>query len=355
MGRPNFGSIKRLGPNVYRIWWGKGRRADGKRDRHSETIHGTREDAEVALAQRVGAKRAPQGMTWGRFWRVYVEPTYEGLAKRTVDDYRKLYADYLEPHIKEMQVSDTDEVEVDAVLSLVRSPATQRHVKDLWRKACRIAVRRRLLDRCPIDSDTPLKPMRPRRKRLLDASEVKAWMDGIRGHKGELCLLCMLGGGLRPEEAYGLDLEDVAEWEGYALVSVRRALTYSYGKVLKETKTGFSEREVVIGAPFAARVLELSQGSGPAHPNGRGGRSSPNSACNNYRGWCQRHGVVYVAPKDLRSSYATMHGEAGSLDSLVSASMGHTDGTTKGRHYQAVTRRGLSMIADSLADFLAGF
>ena len=139
-------------------------------------------------------------------------------------------------------------------------------------------------------------------------------------------------------------------------------MTYSDGKVLKETKNGFSEREVVVGEPFRARILELSEGSGIALSSGGGSPgdpasyyTSPQTACRNYRGWCERHGVPYVAPKNLRSSYATLHGEAGSLDSLVSGSMGHSDGTTRGRHYQAVTRRGLALIADNLAEHLAPF
>lgn len=249
---------------------------------------------------------------------------------------------------------------MDVVLSRISAPSTQRHVKDLWRKACRIAVRRRILDRCPIDAQTPLKPLRQRPKRLLDASEVSAWTDGIRGCKYELPLLCMLGGGLRPEEAYGLHYSDLSEWDGHALVAVSRALTYSRGKVLKAPKTGASTRDVVVGAPFAERVLELASGrEGVVLPSGRGdgadAYTSPSTACNHYREWCQRHGAPYVAPKNLRASFAMPHGEAGSPDSLVSGAMGHTDGTTRGRHYQAVTRRGLAMIADNLAEYLAGF
>lgn len=355
MGRPNFGHIERLGHDHYRVFWGRGYRPDGQRDRHSATIHGTRAEAEVFLASKVSAQGAPtRTETWEVFWLAHVEPTFDGLAVRTVDDYRAMWERHLRPHIAEMRVSDTDEAVVDMVLSRIAAPSTQRHVKDLWRKACRIAVRRRILDRCPIDAYTPLRPLRQRPKRLLDASEVSGWMEGIRGCKYELALLCMLGGGLRPEEAYGLDLEDISPWGGYAMVSVRRALTYSRGKVLKETKTGASEREVLVGPPFAARILELADGEGFAVPNGLGGRSSPSCVCNHYREWCQRRGVAYVAPKNLRASYATLHGEAGSPDSLVSGSMGHTDGTTRGRHYQAITRRGLALIADMLGEYLAG-
>lgn len=363
MGRPNFGHVERLGHDHYRVWWGKGYRPDGKRDRHSATIHGTRQDAELFLARQIGfGSRSPSTVTWSEFWAVYVEPTFEGLAKRTTDDYQKIYMNYLAPRIAALPVSSTDELLIDSVLAQVRAPSTQRHVKDLWRKMCRIAVRKKLLTYCPIDADTPLKPLRARQKRLLQADEVSTWLSGLRGHKGELCFLTMLGGGLRPEEAYGLHYEDITNWNGYALVSVSRALTYSNGKVLKEPKNGFSEREVVIGSPFAARILELSDDKGviAVSRQERIGDpasyyTSPSTMLHNYKGWCERHNMPYVAPKNLRASYATLHGEAGSPDSLVSGSMGHSDGTTRGRHYQAITRRGLALIADILGEYLASF
>lgn len=54
----------------------------------------------------------------------------------------------------------------------------------------------------------------------------------------------------------------------------------------------------------------------------------------------------------MRSSYATMMGEAGAPDSVVAGNMGHSDGSTKGRHYQRVTMRAKCMAADLLTDLL---
>lgn len=358
--RSKLGHIKRLGHNHYHVFWEKGRRADGTRNRHSKRLHCTRQEAEQFLARQIGLEDLPANeVTWFRFWAAYVEPTFDGLQKRTIDDYQKLWSKYLAPSIGNTLVSDTDELLVDSVLAGL-APSTQRHVKDVWRKACNIAVRRRLLGRCPIDSNTPLKPLRHRQKRLLDASEVFPWLEGLRGYKGELCFLAMLGGGLRPEEAYGLRYEDIQFIDGYAIVSVKRALTYSNGKVLKEPKTG-EQRETVIGSPFAEMMATIvTGGDGVIMASGKTGLpaeeyTSPSTVCRNYRGWCERHNMPYVPPKNLRASYATLHGEAGSPDSLVSGSMGHSDGTTRGRHYQAITRRGLMLIADNLAEYLLTF
>ncbi len=72
----------------------------------------------------------------------------------------------------------------------------------------------------------------------------------------------------------------------------------------------------------------------------------------NWKQWCKRNGVVYVSQENMRSSWSTMHGEAGSPDSLVSLGMGHSDGTTRGSNYQQATLRGLAMIADNLAEYI---
>lgn len=95
-------------------------------------------------------------------------------------------------------------------------------------------------------------------------------------------------------------------------------------------------------------------------PSGRHGSpieeyASPHTIGTNYRLWCERKNAPYVQPRYLRSSFATIHGEAGSPDSLVSGAMGHSDCTTKGKHYQQITRRGLALIADNLAEYLKAF
>ena len=118
----------------------------------------------------------------------------------------------------------------------------------------------------------------------------------------------------------------------------------------------------MIGEPFASRLLEICEGEGPVCAGPRpwsgeelseGHFSSPTTVTHNWRDWCSRKGVAYVRPGDMRSVFATLHGEAGTPDSLVSMAMGHADGgSTKARNYQQRTRRALMVAADSLADYL---
>lgn len=132
----------------------------------------------------------------------------------------------------------------------------------------------------------------------------------------------------------------------------------------KQTKNAERQRVAVCGEPFASRMLALAEGkSGPLCPSGRpwdasapeAWYTSPVTVAHNWKQWCRRNGLAHVTDENMRSSYATMMGEAGAPDSVVAGNMGHSDGTTKGRHYQRVTMRAKCMAAGLLAEYLGQF
>lgn len=362
MSRSHFGSVQREGEDRYRVWWTD----NGKR--RSKRIHGTRDEAEAYLASMVLKRGEPSDMTWRDYWDAAVAPTLDGLSVKTVAEYKRLWRVELEPRVGGRRVSTTNWRYVEQVLNEINSTSVQRSSFRLWRKMCNLAVRDGLLDRNPVDRSIKLRPHRKRVKELLDADELPEWMESVRGVKYEPVFLLEVGGGLRHEEACAMTWEEVRPYEAYgrsyALVSVHRGLVTVGGvKALKSTKNEHSEREVVIGEPFASRLLELRGERGPIcpglHPY-RGGEyderhfASPATITHNWRIWCERHEVRYVRPGDMRSVFATLHGEAGTPDSLVSMAMGHADGgSTKARNYQQRTRRGMILAADSLTDFLS--
>lgn len=357
MTRSHFGSIQYIRPGRYRIWW----TSNGKR--RSAYVDGDRDAAERALALRA-VERDPSRMTWGQLYAAHVEPTYPTLAAKTVDDYSRTWRVELEPRIADERVADMDWRRANAVLTSISAPTVQRRAGALLKKMCNIAVRNGVLAANPVQA-IAYAPHRPRQKRLVDVTEVRALMSGMEGLKYEPALLLMLGAGMRPEEALALTWEDVSAYElagrRYLRARVDKALTVARaGKVLKSTKNTASERDAIMGEPFASRMLELAEGrSGPLVPSGKAKVDSPEDAyaspvtvTHNWRQWCSRHGVPYVCPKNLRSSYATMMGEAGAPDSVVSGNMGHAGGTTKSRHYQRVTVRAKCIAADLLAELV---
>ena len=113
---------------------------------------------------------------------------------------------------------------------------------------------------------------------------------------------------------------------------------------------------------IASRLLELAEGrTGPLCPSGRAydpkrpesWYTSPVTIAHNWAKWCSRNWSKRVTEENMRSSYASMMGEALAPDSVVAGNMGHSDSTTKGTHYQRVTMRAKCMAADLLADLVS--
>lgn len=361
MTRSMFGHIRRLGENRYRVYW----RKDG--EPMSRVVRGTRDDAEMFLARMRLGGSSPD-VTWRQFWMASVEPTFGDLAVKTREEYYRLWRVELEPRIGTERVADMDWSRANDVLTSIHAPSVQRSAGRLLKKMCNMAIRdsSHLLSYNPVDRAIGYAPHRKRQKQLVDSFAVRGFMDAVRGLKYEPVLLCELGAGLRPEEACALLWEDVSEIElrgaAYAVLSVDKALvTTGSGKHLKDTKNEPSSRDAVMGEPFASRLLELADGkTGPLCPSGapwdasrpESWYTSPATVTHNWRSWCGSHGIPYTTQENLRSSYATIMGEAGAEDSVVSGNMGHSDGTTKGRNYQSITTVAKCRAADKLASWL---
>ena len=367
MTRSYFGSIERIGPDYYRVWWTD---KSGKRRSH-RMPDTTRDEAEAYLAAR-NLDGMPKSTTWRQLWHAKAVPQIATLAERTRHEYHRNWERYLEPAIGDEPVSDMDWHRANEVITSMDSPSVQRQVGKLLKKLCNMAIRDRgrLLAYNPVDRAIEYKPYRPKPKKLVDAESVGRYMEAAKGSKHEAVILALMGFGMRPEEAYALTWEDIRPYEfkgaTYCVARVDKALTWGHveGKIFKETKNEASDRDAVCGEPWASRLLELSEGkTGPLCPSGApydesdpaAWYTSPITIAHNWKLWCGRRGIDYVAPRNLRSSYSTMMGEAMVPDSVVDANMGHAPSGVKQVHYQRVTMRAKCMAADMLADLVAEF
>ena len=370
MMRSAKGCIRRRGPNR---WWvskpGPINPETGKRTEIGVAVRGSRVDAAVALAALLG-EGLPDETTWEAFYNGVVEPTFSNLSARTASDYRRLWEVELRHRIGHEPIKDMDWKRANDVLTDISAPTVQRYAGRFLKKMCNMVIRDRshLLVVNPVTA-IEYAPHRRKPKKLVDASEVFRFLEAVRGCKYEPLVLCELGAGLRPEEARALLWEDVSPYElkgqTYCALSVGKALTYvERSPVFKDTKNEPSARTAVMGEPFASRMLKLAIGkTGPLCPSGRpysesepeSWYTSPQTVAHNWKQWCKRHGIEHVTDKDMRSSYSTMMGEALVPDSIVAGNMGHSDGTTKGKHYQRVTMRAKCLAADMLAESLEDF
>lgn len=365
------GHMKQLGPG--RWWVGKEGAPDpvtGKRTQPGFVVRGSRVDAAVALAAYIG-EGLPRDTTWNAFYAQVVEPTFVNLSKRTASDYRRLWEVELKHRIGNERVADMDWQRANEVLTDISAPTVQRYAGRFLKKMCNMAIRDRahLLVVNPVDKTIQYAPHRKRQKVLVEADGVFKFLENIQGIKYEPLILCELGAGCRPEEARALLWEDVSAYDfkgvTYCVLSIGKALTVvDHAPYLKDTKNEPSARDAVMGEPFASRMLVLSEWkNGPLVPSGapydeskpEAWYTSPTTIAHNWKQWCKRHKVEHVTEENMRSSYASMMGEAMVPDSVVAGNMGHTDGTTKSKHYQRVTMRAKCMAADMLAESLEDF
>lgn len=371
--RSNFGHVQYMAKDKYRIYWDLPADEDGRRVQKSKVIHGTRDEAEIELARRrIGAADLARTVTWRTFWNAKVEPSFDRdkLAEKTKAEYRRLWKRELLPRIGGDRVCDTTYDRVCEIVDQIDSPTVQRATLRLWKKMCNMAMRNkdRLLTSNPVDRSIKIKPHKKRRKHNIESDAFIPYLRKIMGTRyWRLVVLCCVGG-LRFEEAVPLLGTDVSEriFRGrrYALVRVDRAMpTVNGRKHLKGTKTEGSERTVWFAEPFAGMLLDSLDGPGPLFPGPKPEQwsksmdetwfASPNRIRDHWKEWCEAHKVSYVRPGDMRTIYSKRQAEAGSPDSLVCASMGHSDGTTRGDNYMGeMTARSCAMIADNLAALL---
>lgn len=69
MPRSNFGTIQYVSKGKYRVWWEAGCKGDGKRNRPSRIVYGTRDDADLFLAvKKINALGCDEFTTYDEFW-----------------------------------------------------------------------------------------------------------------------------------------------------------------------------------------------------------------------------------------------------------------------------------------------
>lgn len=353
--RSAFGSIEKRAHNVYRIRWTA---KDGSRK--TETVHGPKVTAQQRLAQiQLGLYGGKSAMTYNEYWTVTVEPSLYVLAGNTQHEYRTSWTRYLEPSVGNMPMCETDWKLVEDVIGAIGSTSGQRKAHRLWRKILNMAIRDQRATNVttnPCDRSIHMRQHVKREKVLLESQELIPWMRSIRGIKYEPLLLILSGSGMRPGEAIGLTWDKVEPVEilgtTYAKVRIDSTVTLVNNRLEhKETKNSTSTRTVLIGEPWASRILEIKS-DGYLVPNAKNGPSSPATIAHNYKDWCATNNVKHVTMENMRTSYSTMCGEAGCVDSLVSFQMGHAGGSTRSRHYQTSTLKGLALVADTLFEYL---
>lgn len=365
--RRRWGHIDTLVPGKkYRIRWPEKRDANGKRRNPSMIIYGTYDDADIELTRLhiLNTGIVDKNIIYDQYWSSVVWPSCADLEEKTKSGYKRVWNKELSPEIGSLRVRDTNYRLVCSIIANINAPSVQRAAHALWKKICNMAIHDRLLTDNPVDRTVRMKKRNKRIKGDIPADGFLNTIGMLEATRYQKLVILEAGGGFRHEEACPLMGEDISEIEldgqRFACVDINKALVTVDGRrVLKGTKTDGSARQQLFAEPFASLLLD-DRNPGPLFP-GRSPKgdeineswfANPQHISRNWRKYCERNGMDYVRFADMRTIYSDRHAEAGSLDSLVQLSMGHDDGTTRGRNYQRGTLKALAIIASNLTEYL---
>jgi len=366
--RRRWGHIQTVTPGEkYRIFWPCDKSKDGGRKQPSRVVYGTRKDAETELEKIrvINTGVVDRDIKYDMYWAAVVWPSCSDLEEKTKHGYNRVWTKELEPRIGHISFAFTTYRLVCAVIADIDAPSVQRAAHALWKKICNMAIHDRLIADNPVDRTVRMKKRNKRVKTDIAAEDMLELIYALKETRYQKLVILEAVGGFRHEEACAILDDDISEMEldgkRYACVEISRALVTVAGRrVLKGTKTEGSMRSQLFAEPFASILLDdrkpgaLFPGKSPKDEEiNESWFANPQHVSRNWRKWCERHGRDYIRFADMRTIYSDRHSEAGSLDSLVQMSMGHDDGTTRGRNYQRMSLKMLAIIASNLAEYLA--
>lgn len=281
--RRKLGTRKTLADGTIKVTVSHGYRDDG-RQRRLSAIAQDEDEADrlaVELAARLG--RNPElgnGLTLERWWRAYCATRGERLARATLERYTTEMRGTWLPALGKRDITLISHADIQAVVirAETRSMARERikalsavlthAVREgkLSANPCRSApfelpgdVGKADLSGIDYDED-PFAAIEGERE-VWGVETVLLAMERLRGMPLETCWLCMIGAGLRREEALALRWRDVRRvtvaGREVTQLAVHAANTAKDG--IGITKTKKSNRIVAMAEPFGKRLMELAR------------------------------------------------------------------------------------------------
>jgi integrase len=342
----------------------------------SRTVHGTKREAQRALAELIGqvsaGKVSSAATPLSELLARWLDHVAEQLSPTTLREYRRLVRTMLDPDLGRLPLRRVTAQRIDAYYaSLARerelSPASIRHVHAVLRGALGQAVRWGWIPTNPATNASPPKlrsreitpPPMHATHRLLEAADE---YDPDFG-----AILRVLVAGARRGEVCGLRWSDVDDTA--STITIRRSVaSVAGGTVVKETKTHAARRIAVDPETMEAlaqrrdRAEQLAQacqvplksdgfvftsepdGSRPLHPD---------TITGGFQRLRERTGLAGVRLHDLRHLHATQLLAAGVPVRTVSGRLGHANAATTlnvyGHFLEASDRQAADVIGGLLA------
>lgn len=338
-----FGHVRKRG-NSYRAYW----REYGKQK--CKTFS-TSEDAFDHLARmRLHQGQVDFAVTYNQYYTGVLKPSIKDLSPRTKADY-EYYWNKMKPFIGRIKISSTDWRLIQNTIDNFDNPEAQRKIFNIWKKMLNFAVRDGLLLKNPCNDQIQRKQIIRKPKKIWNKEELCEMLIKLDGTRYALPVLLECCCGLRHEEFCGINTPDINFDNGWPIISINKAVTSVNGKkVIKDTKTLTSTREVVLHKRFTDYLNANTQGL--QYKRSLQDYPHPQSLTKSFRLYCKRNNLDFIPFGNMRTVYATLSAEAGCVDSIVSMSMGHAGNNIKQKNYQKMTIKALKMNATAFVEYL---
>lgn len=345
--RRTWGCNESAGPGRRRIrYWAD--LGDGRGYRRvSETIEGTRRDADQVLAERrVEHSGDAPSPTVGAVWERWVRPTLAAraadgeISPGTLSHYDAAWERQVAPRWARVQATDVRRADVQAWYDgMTRSQAQMARI-----------VLRAIFDECELREIAPASIGRyryrmPRGGEVRDRGiwtldELRRVWEASADTPMEAWLVLSAFGGPRVGESLGARVEEAWRWDGgpvpVAVVPIVRQAERD-GTVTTRLKTASSSHAAVVPGPMGARLLRLCEeaGEGWVLPGRRPDEPMLREALRQrFEALLREAGVERHPLRNLRNSWETYtHWTLGVEPEKVERMMGHAGKGVTERHY----------------------
>lgn len=364
--RRRLGTRKVLADGTIKVTVSHGYRSDGKQRRISQIARDEEEAERIALELAAKLGRNPElgkGLTLSRWWDAYKATRGKRIARVTLERYSTEMRGTWLPALGDRDITLISHADIQAVViqAKTRSMAKERikalsavlthAVREgkLTENPCRIAPFElpddvgNAVDASLDEADDPFAAIE-KEQDVWNAGTVLLAMERLRGLPIETCWLCMVGAGLRREEALALRWKDVRRIEVagrmVTQLAVHAANTAKDGRLTTKNR---KLRIVAMVEPFGARLWDLAGDRDELvcdvspknisrrwrqmwEPLSDSKHMPKEPATHVYRGvMLADPEIPFIHLKQMRHTHTTMMQAAGVSDSLNAAMHGHSE------------------------------
>ena len=370
------GSIKQRSKGSWRLRYDGPPDASGKRTQVSETVRGTRKDADAVLRERLttierGTFMPKRKETVGTFLERWLEIyAASNTTLRTQQGYRGVITRYIIPAFGGVLLQSLRPDHIQALYSglLGRglSPRTVLHVHRVLRGALSQALKWGVVIRNVADAATPPRPERAETI-MWGRDTVREFLEVSRQSRfHELYQLALLTG-MRRSELVGLKWDQVdLPGKKLAVVATLQHIT-GRGLVEGKPKTAKSRRSIAFTVTVVdllrtvrSKQIERRLAAGPAWQEGGhvfsqadGSPVDPDAVTKDFSHLVRRAGLPRLTLHGLRHAHATLLLAAGAHPKVVSERLGHSNIAVTMDTYSHVLPGIQEAAAASLDEYLA--